>query len=205
MTLKEQLSFLIQDMEAFSSYKRAEAINKIGKMNISIAELPIDLHSKLENALSDPTPEVRSEAVMTIAFLEGGIAVPLLEPLLEDSDVNVRSNVISALSYTKINPSEKLAEALIDCMKDTNINIRDRCARALGRLKIHAAENILLQAVLEDISPIVRAGAVVGLGMLENVSEELISQLGSHLNTEESDLVKHAIEESIARLTIAND
>ena len=180
MTLKDQLSFLIQDMEAISSYKRAEAINKIGKMDISITELPIDLHSKLEKALSDPAPEVRSEAVMTIAFLEGEIAVPILEPLLEDSDVNVRSNVISALSYTRIKPSDKLAETLIECMKDTNVHIRDRCARALGRLKINAAENILMQAVLEDISPIVRAGAVVGLGMLENVSSELISQLRSH-------------------------
>ncbi len=201
MTLKEQLSFLIQDMEAFSSYKRAEAIKKIGKLDIPITELPIDLHSKLEKALSDPAPEVRSEAVMTIAFLEGEIAVPLLEPLLIDSYVNVRSNVISALSYTKINPSEKLAKTLIECMKDTNVHIRDRCARALGRLKIDAAENVLLLAVLEDLSPIVRAGAVVGLGMLENVSSELILQLRSHLNTEESDLVKHAIEESIARLT----
>lgn len=204
MTPKDQLSFLIEDMEAISSYKRAEAINRIGKMDITITELPIDLHSKLEKALSDPAPEVRSEAVMTIAFLEGEIAVPLLEPLLEDSEVNVRSNAISALSYTRIKPSDKLAETLIECMKDNNVHIRDRCARALGRLKIHAAENILMQAVLEDISPIVRAGAVVGLGMLENVSSGLIPQLRSHLNDEESDLVKHAIEESISRLTTTN-
>lgn len=201
ITLNDELSLLIEDMEDFSSYKRAEAIKKIGKIDIPISELPIDLHSKLEKALSDPAPEVRSEAVMAIAFLEGEIAVPLLEPLLIDPDVNVRSNVISALSYTETKPSEELAKTLIDCMKDTNIHIRDRCARALGRLRINTAKKVLLQAVLTDISPIVRTGAVVGLGMLESVPSDYVSQLQSRLNIEDSDLVKSAIEESILRLT----
>jgi vesicle coat complex subunit len=204
MTLKDQLTLLMHDMEDFSPYKRVEAIKKIGKLDIPISDLPLDLHSMLEKALFDPAPEVRSEAVMTIAFLEGEITAPLLEPLLSDSDANVRSNVISALSYTKIAASDKLAKSLIECMKDTNVHIRDRCARALGRLKINAAETVLIKTVFEDISPIVRTGAVVGLGMLENASLELISQLRSHLITEESDLVKHEIEETIARLTPPN-
>ena len=197
MFQEKQLTSLMQDLEALSSYKRAEAVKQIGKLRIALVDLPLTLHSKLEKALADPSPEVRAEAAMTIAFLEGKIAVPLLVPLLKDPVDNVRSNVISALSYTNTPMDEKLSDMLINCLQDSNVQIRDRCARALGRLQIKNAEDILVKCLEHDSSPVVRTGAAVGLGKLEKLSPNLLEALHSISQTETSPLVKHVIEETI--------
>jgi HEAT repeat protein len=149
-------------------------------------------------ALEDPAPEVRAEAAIAIAFLEGEIAVPLLVPLLKDPVDTVRSSVISALSYTNVQLNEKLAVKLMKNMEDKNPQIRDRCARALGRLKIKNAEKILLQCLGHDLSPLVRTGAAVGLGLFDNIKPDSLNTLRSLLKLETSSIVKNAIEETIA-------
>ncbi len=198
MSQKEELSRLLKKMEASSSYVRAEAIRKIGRLEIPIADISMELHSKLVSALSDPTSEVRAEVVMTLAFLEGDIINPLLEPLLSDPIDIVRSNTISALSYSKAPLSDNLSKKLRECMNEKNIQIRDRCARALGRLKVQGAEEILLHALIYDSSAVVRAGAVVGLGLLDFLDSELLDQLDGHLNKETSEMVKQTILEVIS-------
>ncbi|MHA2387497.1 MAG: HEAT repeat domain-containing protein [Candidatus Hodarchaeales archaeon] len=198
MSQKEELSRLLEKLEASSSYMRAEAIRQIGRMEIPIMDIPMELHSKLVTALSDPAAVVRAEVVMTLAFLEGEIINPLLEPLLSDPVEIVRSNTISALSYSKAPLSEISSKKLLECMNEKNVQIRDRCARALGRLKVQGAEKILLHTLEYDTSAVVRIGAVVGLGLLDFLDSEVLERLDGHLNRESSELVKQTIVEVIS-------
>ena len=198
MSQKKELAKLLEELEATSSFIRAEAVRKIGRMEIPLTDIPMDLHSRLVNALSDPAPEVRAEVVMTLVFLEGEIIVPLLEPLLSDSVEVVRSNTISALSFSKAPLNEILSDKLIACMSEKSIQIRDRCARALGRLKVQGAEKILLETLQKDSSFVVRTGAVVGLGMLDFIDSKAIDQLNIHLDHETSDLVRQTIVEVVS-------
>ncbi len=198
MEHNDDLTKLLEDLEASSSYIRAETIRKIGKMKIPITDIPMELHSRLVKALSDPAPEVRAEVVMTLAFLEGDIINPLLEPLLSDPIDIVRSNTISALSYTQAPLTELISEKLLNCMNEKSIQIRDRCARALGRLRVRGAEKILLDTLENDSSPVVRTGAAVGLGQLEFLDSEILDKLNSRLDNEDSELVKQTIKEVIS-------
>ena len=198
MSQKEEILRLSEEIEASSSFIRAEAIRRIGKMNIPVTDIPLDLHSRLVKALSDPAPEVRAEVVMTLAFLEGDIINPLLEPLLSDSVDIVRSNTISALSYSEAPLTDILSEKLIQCINEESIQIRDRCARALGRLKVHGAEKILLETLVNDSSHVVRTGAAVGLGLLDFIESKAIDILHGHLGQETSELVKQTIVEVIS-------
>ncbi len=198
MSEKIDLTELIKRIEASSSYIRAETIRNLGKMDIHVTEIPMELHSKLVKALSDPAPEVRAEVVMTLAFLEGSIVNPLLEPLLSDSVDIVRSNTISALSYSKAPLTDILAEKLLHCMNEENVQIRDRCARALGRLKVKGAEKILLNTLENDSSPVVRTGAAVGLGQLDFLDSEVLNNLNKYLESETSELVRQTVKEVIS-------
>ena len=198
MSQKEELLSLSEELEASSSFIRAEAIRKIGKMESPISDIPLELHSRLVKALSDPAPEVRAEVVMTLAFLEGAIINPLLEPLLADSVDIVRSNTISALSYSEAPLTASVSEMLVRCMDEESIQIRDRCARALGRLKVNGAKKILLETLANDSSHVVRIGAAVGLGLLDFIDSEAIEALHEHLNHETSVLVKQTVAEVIS-------
>ncbi len=187
----------LEDIDSENSYKRADAIKRIGQLNLSIQDIPMSLHSKLEKALNDPEPPVRKEAAMTLAFLEGDIALPLLEPLLEDPIQTVRSFTIAALSYIGKKPSIKSVNRLIDYLSDPNPEIRDRTARALGRLQIVQAKQNLLGIAESDVSPIVRAGAIVGLSLFKQKDPDLKSKFQHLLRVEKSSIVIEAINEAM--------
>lgn len=186
---------VLKDLDSTNSYTRADAIKKLGQLNLNIQDIPLVLHSKLEKALSDPEPPVRKETVMTLAFLEGDVALPLLEPLLEDPAQTVRSFTIAALSYIGKTPSKKSTNKLIRCLTDPNPEIRDRSARALGRLQIIEAKPKLLDIAESDVSPIVRTGAIVGLGLFKQKDPDLLSSFQHLLKVEKSSIVIEAINE----------
>ena len=167
-SIRRKLEKTVEEICAFSGYRRAEAIKELGQQDLHIQDIPLKVHGLLEKALSDPMPEVRKEAVMTLTFLEGSVAAPLIEPLLQDSDITVRSNVIAAYSFMEnFVPTEILVKKLQGFLTDDDPEIRDRAARAMGRLNILHVKHDLLQLAKNDPSPIVRAGAVAALGMYE--------------------------------------
>jgi HEAT repeat protein len=136
---------------------------------------------------------------MSLAFLEGEIAIPLIEPLINDRAQSVRSNVFSAFSYIKKRPSPEVLKQMLTYLNDPSDDVRDRCARSLGRLNVEEAFSGILNLAKNDPSPVVRTGAVVSLGMMKNDnsgdSRALIQDL---LNSESSKLVKEAIVETLA-------
>ncbi|UCE14347.1 MAG: HEAT repeat domain-containing protein, partial [Candidatus Heimdallarchaeota archaeon] len=148
--IQKQLNQIIQEMNSRRSNIRAKAIKGLGQMDLQIEEIPISLHKKLEHALFDPAATVRKEAVMALAFLEGEIALPLLEPLLDDSNQSVRSTTIAALSYIGICPKAEVLEKMIAYLNAPEPEIRDRVARALGRLNVLQAKDHLLDRARND-------------------------------------------------------
>jgi HEAT repeat protein len=190
-------------MESSSSYRRAEAVKQLGRMEeLRLSDLPLIVHTKLENALFDPEEEVRREAVMALAFLEGEIALPLLEPLINDQAQSVRSNVISAFSYIQKRPSSGVINLLISYLKDPSEEVRDRCARSLGRMNIEEAINEILRLAKHDPSPVVRAGAVAALGMMKSDDVDNLSSLFQRLfDSETSKMVKETISETLVLIT----
>ncbi len=195
--INNQLEQIIREMDSMSHSKRAETIKRLGQMDLQIEDLPIMLHSKLVKALSDPSSEVRKETVMTLAFLEGEIAIPILEPLLDDPIQSVQSNTIAALSFIGVTPTPDISEKMMNFLKVPEFEIRDRCARALGRLKVSKAKEHLLKLARTDSVPAVRAGAVVGLGMLESGNPQLKMEISQLLKSETSTPVISTIHETL--------
>ncbi|MFX0208152.1 MAG: HEAT repeat domain-containing protein [Candidatus Hodarchaeota archaeon] len=191
-----KLEQLLKELNSRNSQKRAIAVKKLGQMDIKIKDFPIILHTKLEETLFDPEAEVRKEAAMALAFLEGEIALLLLEALLDDPVLSVRSNAIAAISFIGVTPPRIITDKMINFLTAPEVEIRDRCARACGRLKIFQAKEKLLELARIDSSPAVRAGAIVGLGMLED--PQIKMDLRQLLSSETSPPVISAIKETIA-------
>jgi HEAT repeat protein len=185
-------------MNSENSTRRAKAIEKLGQMDLSIYDISVDLHSKLEEALFDTDSNVRKEAAMTLAFIEGEVAIPLLEPLLNDPNQSVQSKAIAAISFIGIKPSEFTVEKLIKFLNDPNPELRDRSARALGRLQVFQSKTKLFELAESDKSHLVRTGALVGLGLLNDSDPELESKIYQLLTSETSSLVISAIKETLA-------
>ncbi len=67
---KSRLDHFLQEIESVSSYRRAEAVKRLGQMKeVNISDPPLPVHKLLEKALYDPEDEVRRETVMALAFL----------------------------------------------------------------------------------------------------------------------------------------
>ncbi|MFX0181876.1 MAG: HEAT repeat domain-containing protein [Candidatus Hodarchaeota archaeon] len=194
------LKQIMEDMNSKNSLKRAKAIKLLGQMELSIHDISLNLHSKLEDALFDSESKVRREAVMTLAFIEGTVAIPLLEPLLNDPVLSVRSKAIAAISFAGGTPSDSLVCKLIEFLNDPTPEIRDRSARALGRLHAFQAKKKLIELAKSDKSPVVRTGAVVGLGLLNDEDSSLKSTLCHLLKSETSNSVISAINEVLATM-----
>lgn len=198
--VQEKIDKLLLEVDAVSSYKRAEALKQLGNLELNIQDIPLELHKKLEMALRDPEPEVRSEAIMALTFLERELAIPLIEPLINDKSDIVKGKILAALSYIGKPPNSVLAEKMIACLGHPNEEIRDRCARALGRLKVENSISNLLNLVKTDSSEIVRAGAVAAIGMFEIKDPTISNELEKILIIEKSKIVQLSIRETIALL-----
>jgi len=196
------LQTIRKELNSLSGYRRAEIIKQLGQMDLQIQDIPLEIHSALEKALLDPMPEVRKETVMALTFLEGNIAFPLIEPLLEDPEIPVVGTVIAAIGFLKLNPSPELINKLVSFLSSPNPEIRDRAARAIGRLKIQKASESLIKLASTDTSPVVRAGASVALGMLGKndnpIDQSLYDKLLQLLESETSNLVISAIKETLS-------
>ncbi len=191
--LNNHLETIIRDMESPESRTRARAIKQLGQMDLQVENLPVIVHSKLEKALVDQNANVRGETVMALAFLEGELAIPLLEFLMEDPAVC--SNVVAALSFIGVTPSLDISKKMMNYLHSPEPDLRDRTARALGRLKVYQAKDALLELAKSDDSVAVRVGAVVGLGMLED--PQLKVKIRQLLHSETSALVIAAIHETL--------
>ncbi|UCG03364.1 MAG: HEAT repeat domain-containing protein [Candidatus Heimdallarchaeota archaeon] len=192
------LNKILKEFDSQDPQERVACIKRLGQMEIQIEDFPMNLHIKLEEALLDSNEEIRKEAAIALAFLEGEVAIPLLEPLLDDSSQSVRSNTISAFGYIGIRPPEDVIKKMMNFLHSSDSDeIRDRCARTLGRLKIYQAKDPLLRLAQEDSSPTVRGGAVVALGMLKG-DLQLKKEIAQLLESETAAPVLSLLRETLA-------
>jgi HEAT repeat protein len=91
------------------------------------------------NALGDPDPSIRMQAVVACASLKSGAkeAVPALTLALDDEAVAVRALAAWALGEIGVASSEVIS-ALLKAGMDKNQDVRDYSARALGKIKPEA-------------------------------------------------------------------
>jgi beta-lactamase regulating signal transducer with metallopeptidase domain/HEAT repeat protein len=129
----------------------------------------------LRDALKDDDPEMREQAIFTLAQVSGPRATEVILSALKDSDPAVREKAAWALGMRH---GEGLVEALIAALRDTSAGVRENAAWALG-LRGDSRSVDALAAALRDESAEVREKAAWALGLKgnRNAVEPLIAAL----------------------------
>lgn len=166
--------------------------------------------------LKDPHPEVRREAVPSLAAFAGAGAVPALAKALQDDDALVPTLVVEALA----NLGEPALPTLLQAFSEgSSDRVRHAVARALARVSGEQVERAFI-AALSDFDPEIRrlsaaafrdrrsAAAVLPLGSLlsdipyvaevahsalEEIGEAALPALVAALDRGEPDLVRRAL------------
>ncbi|HEY6328349.1 MAG TPA: M56 family metallopeptidase [Blastocatellia bacterium] len=115
----------------------------------------------LSEALKDPDPNVREEAMRALALSHGPLSTQAIEAALKDSNSNVRENAVWALGL-KGGPGA--SHYLVDALKDRDANVREKAAWGLG-LQGDADSISALVGALNDSEALVQAQAAWALGL----------------------------------------
>ncbi len=118
----------------------------------------------LMEALSDPEPSVRAQAVGVLGQLEYQPAVEPLMGALDDEDTEIRENAAWALGQIG---DQRAVEPLSSALKDPEPSVREKAAWALGQIEAEQSWEALAQ-VLQDDDPDVREQAAWALGMIQD-------------------------------------
>jgi beta-lactamase regulating signal transducer with metallopeptidase domain/HEAT repeat protein len=129
----------------------------------------------MREALKDADPEMREQAIFTLAQIGGPRATEAIVSAMNDQNSGVREKAAWALGMRR---GEGLVEALIAALHDTSAGVRENAAWALG-LRGDARSVDALAAALRDESAEVREKAAWALGLKGNRNsvEPLIAAL----------------------------
>jgi HEAT repeat protein len=119
--------------------------------------LPVNTREMVEKSLSHPNVIVRAKAVEAAGRLNTPAVLPLLQPLLADTDARVKAAVIEAIARNVATDSHAAIEAV--CAAATAPE-RVAFVQALGRRADSVTEGILARLLTSDTAPPVRAAAV---------------------------------------------
>lgn len=136
---------------------RVAAVRAIGR----IAHISAD--GPLSQAMNDPAPEVRREAVISWRHILRQQGAAPVAPLLTDSDVTVRRAAIATVGRFRVAAARATLENLVQ--SDDDPVVRRDAAWALGRIG-QAASREALSAALDDESSLVRMTARAALRLL---------------------------------------
>lgn len=170
---------------------RIAAIIGFGYMHEKAPTVPI-----LIQTLQDSKPIVRSSAVTALSNAVialnnineiSQILVPaLVKTLQQDSDHNVRYNIVNSLGVLGKN-SPLAINALTIALQDKNNLVRSSAAQSLGKIGSRATAAIpALFRVLKDKNPRVRGNAIVTLGIIDKSNPSIKYIARSMLNDEQS-------------------
>jgi HEAT repeat protein len=122
--------------------------------------------ARIATQLASQNTRDRMLALASLRDVPAADAVPLIERVLDDESLQVRSMAIFALG---IKPTEKCYPILVRLMEtDPDYKIRADAAGALGYLEDPRAFEPLVRAFYEDTDWLVRFSAAVSLGNLKN-------------------------------------
>ncbi len=129
--------------------RRASAAEALGLIGGKTVLKPL-LH-----AVKDPSVNVRLHAVVSLARLKDGRAIPYLVKALSDESGGVRVNAASALGIFR---SRGAVVPLVKALKEKKWYVRQQAARSLGLIgDIRAAEG--LRSAMRDPRPAVAKAA----------------------------------------------
>ncbi|MGH3442222.1 MAG: HEAT repeat domain-containing protein, partial [Nitriliruptorales bacterium] len=115
-------------------------------------------------SLTDPSVEVRLEALRALAAESGAFSVGPLVAVLRDAEPRVRAAAIDVIADVE---DEEALPHLLTALDDPSEAVRNRTRKALGRMRSPATVELLLGAIER---PAHRAVAVEALGELGEVA-----------------------------------
>jgi HEAT repeat protein len=117
--------------------------------------------SALALALKSAQPEVRFQAIASLAQIDAARAAPLVRPALADADAHVRAQAACALGDARDAAS---ADALAPLVADASPEVRHEAALALARLHDRRAVPVLVAALDDRARALDAASALADLG-----------------------------------------
>lgn len=107
-----------------------------------------DVVEELRRLLVNAAPEMRSNAAEALAQIDSNLAVPLILPLLEDADSDVRWNTCGLLHDFG---DSRATSALVNALKcDSQPDVRFLAACALGRVGDRSAIPAINRVIEND-------------------------------------------------------
>ena len=144
---------------------------------------------QIATRLESPNSAERMVALASLRDVPAEEALPLIEKVLNDRVLQIRSMAVFALGVKATTKSYEILTALLET--DPDYGIRADAAGALGYLEDPRAFEALSRAFYEDTEWLVRFSAVVSLGNLKDSRGETI--LRQALKSEEVVMQQAAI------------
>lgn len=144
----------------------------------------------LISGLRNPKKEFRAECITQIIQYKGE-AVPVLIPLLHDTDWRVRYRAAEALGLID---DTKSVPSLIETCSDEKDHVRYMAAKSLGLLRTSAAVSVLI-SLLTDNHPYTRGIAAEGLAAIGDIIGK--SKIQSALQRESDPAIKERMIQSL--------
>ncbi len=120
----------------------------------------------LVSALSSNSTSVRRIATRAVGRLERPDLVRHIEPLLSDSNADVRAEAANAVGQAvSVGGADSLTPVLLDRLhEERDSYVRGSIAQTLGRLPVESPETVrLVEATLVDVSADAEAATMVGI------------------------------------------
>jgi HEAT repeat protein len=114
----------------------------------------------VREALADPDPWVRAEAVVALDHLDREAAADAVERALDDDHPAVRRNALISLVRVR---GEAMRPALLDALSDPSDRVREWAAKLLGEVDGDDVRTALAEAAAADESDVVRDAAARAL------------------------------------------
>ncbi|HMJ92043.1 MAG TPA: HEAT repeat domain-containing protein, partial [Candidatus Acidoferrum sp.] len=123
--------------------------------------LPADTQAMIERSLSNPHAVVRLKAIEAAARLNTSAVIPLLHPVLNDTDARVRGAVVELVARHADAEASTLARQLFDTLPAEE---RSRFVDSLSHRGDAAAEALLTNFLTAESAPDLQAILVRSLG-----------------------------------------
>lgn len=157
----EAVALRLDDGEPLVREAAAIALGDIGAALVEAAEPVEAAWAALAEATRTGAPEVRFQAIASLAQISSERAVPLVRPLLDDGDAKVRAQAAAALGDARDAAS---AEALAARLTDVP-EVRHEAALALARLGDGRGREPLVEALAHAERALDAASALATLGV----------------------------------------
>ena len=145
---------------------------------------------------NDDETKVRATAALAFRWFKGSVGCKELEDFLQIEESSLgRMNAITALVHKRCSTGDTLGLLAKYAKEDDDESVRDNAVWGIGLFEAKEHSELLLDVLYEDEDENVRRNAAWAL--LKVGSEDIIEELESFLDEEESFLVKKQIEDTI--------